>query len=83
MTGTVEEIIDHLNRHYKKDHYILVDIWNTFDVIENFSDIQEITQDEAGLVLDMVDHNSDPSIGINWDSFTEATFRLLNANASK
>lgn len=50
--------------------------WHIEDIQDNAS--ESITDDEARLVLQMMEHNHDANVGLNWDSINVWTDMVIN-----
>lgn len=84
MTGTVREIIDQLSTYYDQDEYLLVSVWHTDDVINNYKEVEDISQEEAKIILDIIEDRFDAVNGVNWTTIEDATLTFLEEkNASK
>jgi uncharacterized lipoprotein YehR (DUF1307 family) len=84
MIGTVREIIDSLSTYYDQDEYLLVNVWHTDDVIDNYKYVEVITKDEAKVILDIIEDRFDAVNGVNWETIEDATLTFLEEkNASK
>ena len=78
---TVAEVINHLRKYNKLSSHIAADIWCESDVVDRASQRGiKVSREQAGKILDHIDHHKDANLGITWDTLDFYTDRYLSEN---
>ena len=78
--STIRELIKSLQEYENQDQVICNTIWTIEDVhqvCEDWLDDVEVSDQEAGDVLNYVEGNWDANFGINWEFIADVTMNIV------
>jgi hypothetical protein len=75
---TRDELIKHLQDYYKPDEQICAHLWTRSDVYDMASNYpNEITDEQADKVLELMERQLDSSLGVTWDTVDYYLFEVV------